>query len=67
MIYIFIYITQPSKKNEILPLAMMWMQLEYIKLRKISQLGKDILYDFTHIWNLRNKIGEHRGREKGKS
>ena len=29
------------KKNEILPFAMMWMELECIMLRKISQSEKD--------------------------
>ena len=29
------------KKNEILPFAMMWMELEYIKLSEISQAEKE--------------------------
>ena len=41
-------ITQPSKNNEILPFAMMWMELECIMLREIRQSEKDI-YDFTHV------------------
>ena len=36
------------KKNEILPFAMMWMELECIMLREIRQSEKDI-YDFTHV------------------
>ena len=34
------------KKNEILPFAPMWMELEGIMLSKISQ--RQILHDFTH-------------------
>ena len=50
------------KKNEILPFATMWMELECIRLSKISQ-RKD-KYDFTHMWNLRNKSDEHWGRDR---
>ena len=45
------------KKNEILPFATMWLELECIMLSEISQ--KKIYY-FTHIWNLRYKIDEHK-------
>ena len=35
-----------------------------IMLSKISQSEKGKLpYDFTHMWNLRNKTEYHRGRE----
>ena len=57
------------KKNEILPFATTWMELECIMLSEISQSEKDKSHDFTHMWNLRNKIGEHMGRgekERGK-
>ena len=50
------------KKNEIFPFATMWMELECIMLSKISR-RKTKSYDFTHMWNLRNKTDEHRGRE----
>ena len=45
------------KKNEILPFAMMWMKLECIMLSEINQSEKDLSYDLTYIWNLRNKTG----------
>ena len=35
------------KKNEILPFATMWMELEGILLSKISQ--RQISHDFTHV------------------
>ena len=50
-------------KNEILPFATMWMELEGIMLSKIDHSKKDG-YTISHIcWNLRNSTNEHRGRE----
>ena len=40
------------KKNEILPFAATWMDLEGIMLSEISQ--SQILYDITYMWNLKN-------------
>ena len=37
------------KKNEILPFAITWMELECIMLSKISQSEKEIAYDFTYV------------------
>ena len=48
------------KKNEILPFATMWMELKCIMLNKVSQRKE---YIISLMWNLRNKTGEHRGRE----
>ena len=39
-------------KNEIMPFAATWMDLEIIILSEVSQTEKDILYDITHMWNL---------------
>ena len=50
------------KKNEILPFATMWMELEGIMLSEISQ-RKTKIYDFTHMRTLRDKTSEHKGRE----
>ena len=41
------------KKNEILPFPTTWMYLESIMLNEISE--RQIPYNFTHVWNLRNK------------
>ena len=40
------------QKNEILPFATTWMELEGVRLSEISQRSP-LPYDFTHMWNLR--------------
>ena len=50
------------KGNEILPFAMTWMGLEYIRLNEISQSLKD--HDLTHMSNLGNKTDENMGRKR---
>ena len=49
------------KKNEILPCATTWMELEAIILSEIREREKS--YDFTHMRTLRDKTDEHKGRE----
>ena len=49
------------KKNEILPFATMWMELEGFMPSEISQ--RQISYYFTHMRNLRDKTDDHKGRE----
>ena len=39
------------KKNEIMPFAATWMDLEMIILSEVSREGQ-ILYDITLMWNL---------------
>ena len=51
------------KKNEILPFAIMWMELEGIMLSEISHRKTKKSYDFTHMRTLRDKTDEHKGRE----
>ena len=50
------------KKNEILPFATTWVELEGIMQSEISQ-RKTKSYDFTHMRTLRDKTDEHKGRE----
>ena len=49
------------KKNEILPFAITWMELEGIMLSKIRE--RQISYDFTHMRTLRHRTDENKGRE----
>ena len=45
------------KKEENLPFATAWMDLENIMLSEVSQSEKgQIQYDFTHMWNLMNTL-----------
>ena len=41
------------KKSKILPFPTTWIELENIMLSEISQ--RQIPYDFTYMWNLKNK------------
>ena len=43
------------KKNEIIPFAATWMDLEIVILSEVSQTKKDE-YHITYIWNLRKKM-----------
>ena len=40
------------KKNEIMPLAATWMDLQIIILSGVSQKEKDISQDITYMWSL---------------
>ena len=42
------------KKNEIMPFAATWMDLEIIILSAVSQ--RQISYDIVYIWNLKKMI-----------
>ena len=52
------------RKNEIMPFAATWMELESIMLSEISQSLKDRYHVFTHMWNLRN-LTEDNGKREG--
>ena len=52
------------QKNEIVPFAMTWMELEYIMLSEISQSEKDKYHMISLMWNLRNKTSEQRGKRE---
>ena len=43
-------------KNEILPFASTWMVLEIIILSQTEK--RQILYDITYMWNLKNNANE---------
>ena len=41
-------------KNEILPFAATWMNIEGIMLSEMSDKERQISHDITWIWNLKN-------------
>ena len=51
------------KRNEILPFAMMWMELEGIMLSEINQSEKELSYDLSDMRNLRGRVGDLGCRE----
>ena len=63
VVYIHSGILVGDEKELNLDIVTTWMELEGIMLSKISQSEGQISYDFTRMWNLRNSIDEHRGRE----
>ena len=49
-------------KKKILPFVTVWMDLENITLSEIRPSEKDKYhYDFTHMWNLMNKLNKENG------
>ena len=52
----YVYNYSAIENNEILPLAMTWMELESIMLSEINQWDK--YHDFTLMWNLKNKTNK---------
>ena len=48
-IYIYNGILLSHKKNEILPFATTWINLESVILSKMSERERQILYDITYI------------------
>ena len=52
------------KRNEILPFAMTWMELEDIMLREISQSEKDNYHDLPDRRKLRGNVGGLEGRKE---
>ena len=57
---VHIYVTKyysAIKRNEIMPFATTWMNLEIIILSEVSQKRK-IQYDITYVWNLKFDTNE---------
>ena len=61
MVYIYNGILLGNQKNEMLPFATMWMELEGIIVSEIWE--RQISYDFTHMRTLRHRTDEYKGRE----
>ena len=58
VVYIHNGILFSHEKNE------KWMELVTTMLSEMSDRERKILYDFTHIWHLRNKTNEQRERNQ---
>ena len=55
MWYIYTTDCYPAiKKNEILPFATTWMDLEGTMLSEMSDRERLILYNIAYMWNLKN-------------
>ena len=51
VVHIYNGILLSHKKNEIMPFAATWMDLEIIILSEVSQTEKDKYHDITYMWN----------------
>ena len=57
VVHIYNEILLGHKKNEIMPFAATWMDLEIIILSKVkSDRERQISYDITYMWNLKKMI-----------
>ena len=52
------------KKNEIMPFAATWMDLEIIILSSVSQKEKDKYNDIIYMWNLKYDTNKHTYKTK---
>ena len=45
-----------GKKNEIMPLAATWVDLETVTLNEVCQTEKNKYHDTAYMWNLKNEL-----------
>ena len=45
-----------GKKNEIMPLAATWVDLETVTLNEVCQTEKNKYHDTAYMWNLKKKM-----------
>ena len=58
VVHIYNGILLSQKKNEIIPFAAKWMDLEIIILSEVSQKEKDKYHMISHMWNLKYGTNE---------
>ena len=58
VVHIYNGILLSHKKNEIIPFAAKWMDLEIIILSEVSQKEKDKYHMISHMWNLKYGTNE---------
>ena len=46
------------KKDNTMPFAATWMDLEMVILNEVSQTEKQISHDITYVWNLKQGYNE---------
>ena len=55
MVDIYNGLSLSHKKNEIMPYAATWTDLEVLLLRGLSQRKTNTMYNITYMWNLWHK------------
>ena len=58
VVYIQNGILLSNKKNEIMPSAATWMDLQIITLSEARKTESQILHDITYRWNVKNSTNE---------
>ena len=53
--------------NEILPFVNAWIDPEGIRLNEINQRESQMLYDFTYVWNLKNKSKQNKQAKQNRN
>ena len=50
------------KKNEIMPFAAIWMELEIVILKEESHTEKEKFHEIPYMWNLKRNDTDHQPR-----
>ena len=50
-------------KNKTLPSVTMWMDLEGFMLSEVLDRERQIVYDFTYMWNLKNTASKQKWKQ----
>ena len=58
VVHIYNGIVLGHKKNDIMPFAATWMDMEIIILSEVNQTEIQISYDIAYVWSLKYDINE---------